>query len=186
MANMEMDPLNAKLTKSFVLEDLEILQQYYEDMGLESELLPASESVPLPALVVILHSDERKRPRILTNSFIPMSRDHAKFTKYLQFYMELKNALGKLDPMELMKTLFWANGQLPMGCCVFYEEKENHPHRAVVCSTQGFPLTKPIDQGVFTEDVVLFDTSCEMVSTMLDLLEEGKTSAEVRQAMMRH
>lgn len=185
MKETEWDNTDTQMTAPFVMENLEILKQYYEEMELESEIIPAMKELPLPALVTALGEDEKDRPRILTNSFLPFDRENAEFTKYLQFYLELTNPLEKIDSAELLNTMLWVNGQLPIGCCMIREAEGERPSRVVVRSNQGFPLTKPIDQGVFTEDVFLFDTSCDIVSNILDLMAEGKSFAEIRALLER-
>lgn len=166
---------DTELTEESVLRDLEILASYYDDMDLEGRVLPAKEDLPMPTLLAALEPDDRERPRIVSHSFVPLDTEAAEFTKYLQFYCELPCPVEGLDRATLLEAVCRLNGHLPLGSCVLADPNPvfEQPMKAAVRSIQGFPLEGPVDQGVFTEDLFLFDLSCDLVTTVLDGLNDG-------------
>lgn len=163
------------LTEQSILQDLETLQLYYEDMGLAAGIVPASQETPLPSLVAKAEAED-VTTLVLTNSFVPLDTESAEFTKYLQFYCELSGSLEEVDRGTLLECLNRLNQTLPFGAALLVEPRPELelPLMAAVRSVQGFHLESPIDQGVFTEDAILFQISCHMVDFAMDALREGK------------
>lgn len=166
---------DTELTEESILRDLEVLAAYYGDMELEGRVLPAREEFPMPTLVAGLEPDDRDRPRIVSHSFLPLDTETAEFTKYLQFYSELPCPVEELDRATLLEAICRLNTRLPLGTCVLADPNPafGQPAKAAVRYVQGFPLEGPVDQGVFTEDLFLFDLSCDLVTTVLDGLNDG-------------
>ena len=81
------------LTEQMMLQDVETMGLYCEDMQIPCKVVPATAQAPLPTLVAMLDSGEADRPWVLTHSFMPLDRETAEFTKYLQFYCELPGSL---------------------------------------------------------------------------------------------
>lgn len=171
---------DSQLSEKAILQNLEILQLYYENMGFKSKLVRSNEMAPLPSLVALLEPDEEGRGRIITHSFLPLDREEAEFTKYLQFYCELPASLDDVDRTLLLEALLRLNEALPFGAATLVEPRPELelPLMAALRSVQGFPIDQIIDEGVFTEDMFLFDLSCELVSKVLDCLREGKSLNE--------
>lgn len=174
MANADELLENSRLTEDFILQELQDLAEYYGDMKLECRIVPAMEDVPLPTLLAVMEED-KGRPRFVTHSFLPLDTEDAEFTKFLQFYCELQNPVAQLPRETLLEALCKLNGRLPFGACFLVEPRPELalPRMVAIRALQGFPIEPPIDQGVFTEDVFLFDTSCTLVSSALDALAEG-------------
>ena len=168
---------NTKLTEQSILQELEALSVYYGDMEISSRVIQASRMAPLPSLVAMLDQGEED-PWVLTNSFVPLDSETAEFTKYLQFYCEIPGSLEEVDRLTLLEGLSRLNQTLPYGTALLVEPRPELPLMAAVRSVQGFPLNEPIDQGVFTEDAILFQLSCHMVSFVMEALREGRTVDE--------
>ena len=168
------------LTEETILKILREMSLYYDDMQVENRVIPAVAEAPLPTLVAVLEEDDQGRPRVLTNSFLPLEKEEAEFTVFLQFYMELPNPVPNLDRATLLECLCRLNERLPMGHCVLAapQPKFEQPEKFALRTVQGFPAGKTIDQGAFTEEVLLFDLSCDAVSRTVDALNEGKTLDE--------
>lgn len=168
------------LTEQSMLQDFEALSIYYEDMKIPSRTVKASPSAPLPTLVAMVDSPEEDKPWIFTHSFMPLDKESAEFTKFLQLYCEVPGSLEEIDRLTLLEGVNRLNQALPMGTVVLVEPRPELelPLMAAVRSVQGFPLDAPIDQGVFTEDVILMEMGCQMVELMMDALREGKTADE--------
>ncbi|MEG1684196.1 MAG: hypothetical protein RR295_10210 [Oscillospiraceae bacterium] len=168
---------DSMLTEAGMLQDLQDMSTYYDDMQVSSKILPATELAPLPSLIAMMEEDEQGRSRILTHSFVPLDKEEAEFTKYIQIYMELQNDIAGIDRLSLLESVCRLNTMLPMGHCIIIPPRPEMelPEMVGVRTSQGFPGDGPVDQGVFTEDVFLFDMSCTFVSDILDALAEGKT-----------
>ena len=168
------------LTEEVMLKILGELSLYCDDMHVENRVIPALKEVPLPTLVAVMEADEQGRPRILNISFLPLDKEDAEFTVFLQFYMELSNPVSELDRATLLECACRLNERLPLGHCVLSaaQPELKQPQKLALRSVQGFPAGRKIDQGVFTEDVFLFDLSCDLVSQTLDALNKGKTLDE--------
>lgn len=171
---------NSQLSEKVMLRELETILLYYENMELKCKLVKANETAPLPSLVALLEPDDEGRPRVLTHSFLPLDQEDAEFTKYLQFYCELPASLDDVDRLLLLEALLRLNEALPFGAATLVGPRPELglPLMAAVRTVQGFPLNQPIDEGVFTEDMFLFDLSCELVSKVLNSLREGKSLDE--------
>lgn len=174
------------LTEQSMLQDLESLQRYYEAMGLPARILPASQETPLPSLVTVTETEDVD-PLMLTHSFLPLDSESAEFTKYLQFYCELAGSLEKVDRLTLLECVNRLNQTLPYGMALLVEPRPELelPLMAAVRSVQGFQLELPIDQAVFTEDAILFQLSCHMVSFVLSALRAGRTVDEAFDQLTR-
>lgn len=175
------------LTEAFIQRDLKILIPYYENMEMKAQLIPAAADMPLPSLLAALPNDDEGRPRFITHSFVPLEKDDAEYTKYLQFYTELQDSLEGIDRQTLLEALNRLNFNLPFGACILVAERPEQglPAMVTLRSMQGFPIDEPIDQGVFTEDVFLFDLSCTVTSVVITGLSEGKSIDEVFEAIGR-
>lgn len=175
------------LTEESILQDLRTLSLYYDDMQTENKILPSLEDAPLPTLLAGLDADDKERPRMITHSFLPVDKEEAEFTKYLQFYLELQNTLKGIARITLLEAVCRLNAALPFGHVMLIPPRPelNLPEMAALRTTQGFPIAQPIDQGTFTENVFLFDLSCELTSTVLDALAEGKSIDEAFAAIGR-
>lgn len=168
------------LSEESMLLDLEELVGYYTAMHVESHIIPAAEATPMPTLAAMLQKDDRDRQRVIVHSFQPYEREEAEYTKYLQFYAELPCELEGLAPETLLSFVCRVNQALPLGFCFPVPPRPalGLGQMIGVRSIQGFPITESIDQGVFTEDTILFNLSCELVSMRLDAMAEGKTLDE--------
>lgn len=167
------------LSEAQMLENLNALAEIYAHLELEAAVIPAGAELPVPALAAVLEQDERNRNRIVTNSFLPLDREDAEYTKFLQFYMELENDLSGLDRGQLLELLQWVNGRIPVGGCMLQAQTADSPARLAVRMAQGFCLTKPIDAGVFTEELFLFDRICDMVSGIFDRMADGYSAEQI-------
>ena len=174
---------NSILSETQMLENLYALKEIYQKLELKAVVVPQLEELPLPALVAVLENDEKNRPRIVTNSFLPMERDDAEHTKFLQFYMELQNDLNGIQQQELLEMLQWVNRHIPMGSCMLREADESRPVRLVIRMTHGFPVIRPIDPGVFAEELILFDQIGEMVSGIFDHMAEGYSAKQIQEEL---
>ncbi|MEG1683822.1 MAG: hypothetical protein RR295_09715 [Oscillospiraceae bacterium] len=168
---------DSMLTEAGMLKDLQDMSTYYDDMQVSSKILPATELTPMPSMIAMMEEDEQGRARILTHSFVPLDREEAEFTKYIQFYMELQNDIASIDRLSLLESVCRLNTMLPLGHCIIIPPRPELelPEMVGVRTSQGFPGSESVNQGVFTEDVFLFDMSCTFVSDILDVLAEGKT-----------
>lgn len=172
---------DTKLTEQSILQDLEALSLYYEDIEIPAKMIQASKLSPMPSLVALLDSGDEDKPWVLTHSFLPLGTDMAEFTKFLQFYCELSGSLEKVERLTLLEAVNRLNQALPFGSVLLVEPRPQFelPLMAAVRAVQGFPLDRPIDQGTFTEDLFLFEMSCELVARVLDELADGKSLDEV-------
>ena len=168
------------LTEQMMLQDVETMGLYCEDMQIPCKVVPATAQAPLPTLVAMLDSGEADRPWVLTHSFMPLDRETAEFTKYLQFYCELSGDLGEVEPSILLRGISRLNQALPFGAVLLVEPRPELglPLMAAVRAVQGFPLDQPLDQGTFTEDLFLLETSCQIADFVLGALRTGKTVDE--------
>lgn len=166
------------LTSEEVQQDLAAMVEYYKDMILESQIL--NQGLPIPMVLAVMEEDEKGRPRSVVNSFVPLDRESARFTKYIQYYCELADEVENIPREDLYQVMNVLNARLPAGSCILVEPRPemNLPLKMGVRLIQGFPVRMPLDQGVFTETLFLFDQSCSFVSYVLDALAEGKTPAE--------
>ena len=171
---------DTSLTEQSMLQDFETLSVYYEDMKIPSKTIKASPSAPLPTLVAMVDSPDEDKPWIFTHSFMPLDQETAEFTKFLQFYCEVPGSLEGIDRLTLLEGINRLNQALPMGTAILVEPRPELelPLMAAVRSVQGYPLNEPIDQGAFTEDMILMEMGCQMVALMMDALREGKTVDE--------
>ncbi len=171
---------DTRLTEQAILQDLEALSIYCEDMEIPSRIIQASRLAPLPSLIAMLDGGEEDSPWVLTNSFMPLDSETAEFTKFLQFYCELPGSLDGVDRLTLLEGVSRLNQTLPFGTALVVEPRPELelPRMAAVRTVQGFPLDRPVDQGVFTEDVLLFEMSCQMVKLVMDALRAGQTVDE--------
>lgn len=185
MSDMNGSPQDTLMTEARMLQDLEALARYCSEAEIGSRVVPAGQAAALPSLVALLDPDEQGRPRVLTNSFVPLDREDAEFTKFLQFYCELPASLEGVDRTVLLEALLRFNSALPFGGVVLVDPRPELglPLMAAVRTVQGFPLDTPIDQGVFTEDLFLFDMSCELVASVMDDLAKGSTLDEAFAAL---
>ena len=168
------------LTEQTMLQDFETLSIYYEDMKIPSKTIQAGPTNPLPTLVAMVDSPEEDKPWIFTHSFMPLDSETAEFTKFLQFYCEVPGSLEGSDRLTLLEGISLLNQALPLGMVILVEPRPELelPRMAAVRTVQGFPLDRPVDQGVFTEDVLLFEMSCQMVKLVMDALRAGQTVDE--------
>lgn len=168
------------LTEQLLQQDLETMARYCEDMQIPNRVVPATAQAPLPTLVAMLDSGDAERPWVLTHSFLPLDREAAEFTKYLQFYCELSGDLSGVEPLALLNGINRLNQTLPLGAVLLVEPRPELglPLMAAVRTVQGFPLDQPMDQGTFTEDLFLMETSCQIADFVMDALREGKTAEE--------
>ena len=168
------------LTEEFILDDLEDLKGYYDDMKVASRVVPALQDAPLPTLVAILDEDEQKRARVVTHSLLPLDEEEASFTKFLQFYCELQINLDNVERIKLLEAVVKLNQILPIGSCVLVDARPELqlPTMVALRSIQGYPIEDVIDQGAFCETLFLFDTACELTTVALDGLVAGKTVEE--------
>ena len=168
---------DTKLTEQSILQDLEVLQLYYEDMEIPCKVIQASKLAPLPSLVAMLEVEEGEQPWVLTHSLLPVDQELAEFTKFLQFYCELPGSLEKVDRGVLLEAVNRLGQALPMGTVLLVEPRPELelPLMAAVRAVQGFPLEEPISQGVFTEDMFLFEMSCQMTAQVMQALGAGQT-----------
>ena len=168
------------LTEQVMLQDFETLSVYYEDMRIPSKTIKAGPANPLPTLVAMVDSPEEDKPWVFTHSFLPLDSETAEFTKFLQFYCELPGSLDGVDRLALLEGVSRLNQTLPFGTALVVEPRPELelPRMAAVRTVQGFPLDRPVDQGVFTEDVLLFEMSCQMVKLVMDALRAGQTVDE--------
>ena len=169
-----------QLTEEGILRDLKILAGYYQDLELEARVIPAKSDLALPVLLGILEPDEQGRPRIVNHGFLPLDTNTAEFNKYLQFYLELACPVEGLDRVQLLEAICRLNSSIPLGTCIVKEPDPalGQPRKVAVRYVQGFPLEEPIDQAVFIESLFLFDLSCDLASTILDGLAEGRSLDE--------
>lgn len=176
------DPLlqGTSLTEQSMLQDFEALSIYYEDMKIPSKTVQASPAAPLPTLVAMVDSPEEGNPWVVTHSFMPLDRETAEFTKFLQFYCEVPGSLEKVDRLTLLEGLQRLNQVLPLGAAVLVEPRPELelPRMAAVRAVQGYPLDRPIDQGVFTEAMILFEMSCQVTALVMEALKTGRTVDE--------
>ena len=168
------------LTEQAMLRDFEALSLYYEDMQIPSKTVEASPAAPLPTLVAMVDSPEEDKPWIFTHSFLPLDNETAEFTKFLQFYCEVPGSLEEIDRLTLLEGVNRLNQVLPMGAVLLVEPRPELelPLMAAVRAVQGFPLDQPIDQGVFTGDMILMEEGGQMVVLLMDALRAGKTVSE--------
>lgn len=174
---------NCILSETQMLENLYALKDIYQKLELKAAVVPQLDELPLPALVAVLENDERNRPRIVTNSFLPLERDDAEHTKFLQFYMELQNDINGIQRQELLEMLQWVNRHIPMGSCMLREEEEGRPPCLVIRMAHGFSAVRPIDPGVFAEELILFDQIGEMVSGIFDHMADGYSAKQVQEEL---
>ena len=168
------------LTEQTMLQDFETLNIYYEDMKIPSKTIQAGPTNPLPTLVAMVDSPEEDKPWIFTHSFMPLDSETAEFTKFLQFYCEVPGSLEGIDRLTLLEGISLLNQALPLGMVILVEPRPELklPLMAAVRAVQGFPLNEPIDQGAFTEEMILVEMGCQMAALMMDALREGRTAAE--------
>ena len=168
------------LTEQSMLQDFEALSIYYEDMKIPSKTINAGPSNPLPTLVAMVDSPEEDKPWIFTHNFVPLDQETAEFTKFLQFYCEVPGSLEEVDRITLLEGLQRLNQMLPLGAAVLVEPRPELklPLMAAVRMVQGYPLDRPIDQGVFTEAMVVFEMSCQTTALVLEALKAGQTVDE--------
>lgn len=166
------------LTEEFILAELQTLKGYYDEIEVACQVFPAVKDAPMPSMAAILEEDEKGRPRVLTHSFLPMSEEDARFTKFLQFYCELQIDVGQVDRVRLLETLTALNGMLPLGTCVTVAAREELPAMVALRYVQGYALEEVIDQGAFCETLFLFDLACDMLSAVTDALVEGASAEE--------
>lgn len=166
-----------QLTEQSILEDLEALQLYYEDMEIPCKIIRASKPAPLPSLVAMLDTGEEEKPWVLTHSLLPVDKELAEFTKFLQFYCELPGALEQVDRVVLLEAVNRLGQALPFGTALLVEPRPELklPLMAAVRAVQGFPLEQPMAQAVFTEDLFLFETSCQITTQVMEGLCAGLT-----------
>lgn len=168
------------LTEEFILDDLNDLKGYYDEMEVACQVMPAVERAPMPSLVAILDEDDKNRPRIVTHSFLPLDEEEASFTKYLQYYCELQIDVGDVDRVKLLEAMVTMNGLLPLGACSLVDARPelNLPAMVAVRTIQGHPLEEVIDRGAFCETLFLFDTACDLMTLVVDKLVAGGTVEE--------
>ena len=175
------------LTEQAMLQDFETLSVYYEDMRIPSKTIKAGPANPLPTLVAMVDSPEEDKPWVFTHSFLPLDSETAEFTKFLQFYCEVPGSLEGIDRLTLLEGMGRLNQALPLGAVLLVEPRPELelPQMAAVRAVQGFPLEEPIDQGVFTEAMILVEMGCQMAALMMDALREGKTVDEAMEEISK-
>jgi|GEM_PF-6875375 len=173
------------LTEEVMLKILQELSLYCDDMQVESRVIPALKDAPLPTLVTVMEEDDQGRPRVLNISFLPLDKEAAEFTVFLQFYMELSDPIPALDRATLLECVCRLNERLPMGHCVLSapQPEFEQPQKFALRTVQGFPAGVKIDQGAFTESLLLFDLSCDLVSQVATQLNEGRSMDEAFASM---
>lgn len=172
------------MTEASMQADLEAISTYYQAMELKSQLIPALQEAPLPSLLAALPDDDEGRPRLITHSFLPLDEEDAEYTKFLQLYVELQDSLEGIDRATLLEGLNRMNLTLPMGVCALARDPDGS-EKVVVRCVQGYPIDEPVDQGAFTETVLLFDLSCTLTSIVISGLSENKNLDEVFSAIGR-
>lgn len=173
------------LTEQAMLQDFETLSVYYEDMDIPSSTIQSTQVAPLPTLVAMVDAPDEDNPWIFTHSFLPLDSETAEFTKYLQLYCEVPGSLEGIDRLTLLEGIHRLNQALPLGAVMLVEPRPELglPLMAAVRSVQGFPLDETIHQGVFTEDVILMEMSCQMTALLMDALRAGKTADEAMEEL---
>lgn len=165
------------LTEASMMKDLENLSACYKAMDIAAEILPIGErKSDVPALVALVPLDEEGQFQVVTNTFLPLDKEDAEFTKYLQFYACLERDADSVDPLALLEAANQLNHLLPLGSA-FVEREEGHQRLAVRC-VQGYELHESVHPGVLTEDILLFETSWALADEILDALTEGKSVDE--------
>ena len=93
---------------------------------------------------------------------------------------QLSGDLGEVEPSILLRGISRLNQALPFGAVLLVEPRPELglPLMAAVRAVQGFPLDQPLDQGTFTEDLFLLETSCQIADFVLGALRTGKTVDE--------
>lgn len=169
------------LNEEVMAQDFEALRSYYEAMEIKTQLIPATKALPLPTLIAVVTSEEEDEPPlVITHSFLPLDKEEAEFTKYLQYYTELPNAVEELDRLTLLEALNRLNQTLPLSHVILLPPRPQFekPVQVGVRYLQGYKIDEVIDQGVFTEDVILFELSCDLTSVILDELRDGSSIDE--------
>ena len=168
------------LTEAVIRRDLEALSRCCEEMDIPSRVLPAAAQAPLPSLVAMLDSGEEDKPWVITHSFVPLDRETAKQTKYLQFYCELPGSVEEIDPLALLDGVNRLNQILPLGSVVLVEPRPQLglPRMAALRAVQGFPLDRLPDQEIFREDMGILETGCQITAFVMDALRAGQTAEE--------
>lgn len=172
------------MTEASMQADLEAISTYYQAMELKSQLIPALQEAPLPSLLAALPDDDEGRPRLITHSFLPLDEEDAEYTKFLQLYVELQDSLEGIDRVTLLEAVNRLNTTMPLGLCALVRDP-NGEEKMVVRFVQGYPIDEPVDQGAFTETVLLFDLSCTLTSIVISGLSENKNLDEVFSAIGR-
>lgn len=171
---------DSPLTEEMILSDYEDLVEYYAAMEVPCRLIPATNELIMPTVVAINQLDDEEPPFVITHSFIPLDSEEAEFTKFLQFYMELQQSLEGIDRVTLLEAVNRLNLVLPLGACMLVAARPELklPEMVAIRMIQGYPISESIDQGVFTEQLYMYEISANLILMVFDELLDGKSLDE--------
>lgn len=185
MTQFEKNFPNANIGEVDMLDDLKVLGEYYDRMGIDNGIMEAREDVILPLLVAAVddENDESIPPRMIVHTFIPTDKDVAEDGKLLQLYCDITTELSQIDRLSLLEIMNFLNQRSACGTAVMMDDPVNGGEKLGMRTVQIFPVNEAIDPAIFVDLLATFDVSCITVERALAFLMEGKSASETIAAL---
>jgi hypothetical protein len=145
-----------------------------ETMGLDSNLVEPSETMPLVSLSTYLKPDQKSRDREVNCAFFPFSEAEMKHTLLLQFYFQLPFSLNEARSSDLVLLLQTINNRVPLGCYSINMEERSIQFRYVM----PLPNRVPLNSDLMGEIMLLLIVFQDLFPPVIESLNTGETSLQ--------
>ncbi|MBO9607449.1 MAG: hypothetical protein J7639_15915 [Paenibacillaceae bacterium] len=135
------------------LAQLGQLEAILQEAGITTNLLEASDSLPLPVLLAGVPHDDKGRERYIHFSFLPLDDTSIDAIQLVQLYAKLPFAYDETERDAAAATVAEINTRVPIGHFGLEEEGGLH-YRYVYCMSAA----RSFDRDVMLELVSLFVT----------------------------